>query len=62
MRDLELRTDRKKAGREAEGGWLGIAGWIREWIEAHGASGYTGIVQEYIDARAAGGGEKTLQC
>ena len=55
MRDLGLRTDRKRVGREAEEGFLGIKGWAREWFEAYRAGDYKGIVQEYLSARAAGG-------
>jgi hypothetical protein len=52
MRDLELRTDRKTIGREAEEGFLGIKGWAREWFEAYSASDYKWIVLEYLNARA----------
>jgi hypothetical protein len=52
MRDLGLRTDRKRVGREAEEGFLGIKGWAREWFEEYSASYYKGIVLEYLNARA----------
>jgi hypothetical protein len=47
-----LRTDRKRVGREAEEGFLGIKGWARGWFEGYSASDYKGIVLEYLNARA----------
>ena len=60
MRDLGLRIDRKRIGRESEEGLPGIRGWAREWFETYGADDYKGIVQEYIDARASGREKKSI--
>lgn len=49
MRDVGLRTDRKRLGAEREGrkGWFGLRALYREWFEAYVAADYRGLIEEY---------------
>jgi dimethylaniline monooxygenase (N-oxide forming) len=49
MKDLGLRTDRKRLEAERKGiwGWFGWGAWVREWFSPYRGSDYRGLVEEY---------------
>ena len=49
VRDLGLRSDRKRLGAEREGkrGLFGLKAWAREWFYPYFSKDYCGLVEEY---------------
>lgn len=53
MRDLGLRTDRKRLSYERSSdsgwGWWGLKAWKKEWFEPYVPQDYRGIVADFIE-------------
>jgi dimethylaniline monooxygenase (N-oxide forming) len=49
MKDLGLRSDRKRLEAERKGIWrlFGWGAWVREWFSSYRGSDYRGLVEEY---------------